>query len=234
MYFCDEKGDIKLYDRRENKVHLKFCADIDINCARLCLDQKEIFYGDSNGMIGRLDLRAEQHLIQKLKAYPNDDFGIHSLCLTGDSKNLIFGDSGGNIIYASLENNEEMKIIKKNKFHTGIVMNCEISKNKEYLVTSSTDHSMKIFSLEEEGSMKELHSINQHNGWVWGLQILMDSKMCITASSDSYLTIWDLKNGKLKKEVENDLAECLPESLDIFYIFIIQFIYLTSTIGRVI
>ena len=206
MYYCDEKGDIKILDLRESKPHLKFSAGIDINCATLAPNQYEIFYGDSNGIIGRLDLRTER-LTQKFKASPNDDFGIHSLTLTMDSGNLIFGDSGGNVVFASLEKEEDIKMLNKKRFHSGIVMNCEISKDKKFVVTSSTDHSIKIFTFEEGGEFLEHQSINQHNGWVWGLKILQDSQMFLAASSDSYITVWGMKDGKLVKEVENDIID---------------------------
>ena len=207
IYFCDEEGSIKLLDLRENKPHLKFSMDADINCASLAPNQSEIFYGDSNGFVGRFDLTTDK-LTQKFKASPNDDFGIYSLSLTGDEQSLVFGDSGGHVVFASLENPEAIKMVKKSKYHEGIVINCEISKDKKHVVTSSTDHSIKIFSFDEEsGSVKEVESFYQNNGWVWGLKMLNNMSMFLAVSSDSYITVWDIKEGKLIKETENDLIE---------------------------
>lgn len=210
IYYCDEQGTIKLLDLRENKAHLKFSADADINCASLAPNQSEIFYGDSDGFVGRFDLRTDQ-LTQKFKASPNDDFGIYSLSLTGDEESVVFGDSGGNVIFASLENPQKIKIVKKCKFHNGIVLNCEISKDKRHVVTSSTDHSIKIFSFDSEsGSVKETESFHQNNGWVWGLKMLNNMNMFLAVSSDSYITVWDIKKGKVIKETENDLIDGSP------------------------
>ena len=113
------------------------------------------------------------------------------------------------MIFASLDNPSAIKMVKKNKFHSGIVINCEISKDKKFVVTSSTDHSMKIFSFDEEnGIVKEINSFHQNNGWVWGLKILNNNNnMFLAVSSDSYITVWNMKEGKLVKETENDLIE---------------------------
>ena len=157
--------------------------------------------------MGRLDLVSEK-VTQKFKASPNDDFGIHALSLTGDQRSLVFGDSGGHVVFASLENPEAIKMVKKSRFHEGIVVNCEISKDKKHVVTSSTDHSMKVFGFEEEsGLVSEGRSFHQNNGWVWGLQMLNNMSMFLAVSSDSYITVWDVKEGRLIKETENDLAE---------------------------
>jgi WD40 repeat protein len=130
------------------------------------------------------------------------------LSLTGDEESLVFGDSGGNVIFASLENSQKIRIVKKSKFHDGIVLNCEISKDKKHVVTSSTDHSMKIFSFDEEtGTVKEIDSFHQNNGWVWGLRMLNNMTMFLAVSSDSYITVWDIKESKLIKETENDLID---------------------------
>lgn len=207
VFYGDEQGTIKLLDLRENKPHLKFSAEADINCASLAPNQSEIFYGDSNGFVGRFDLRTDQ-LTQKFKASPNDDFGIHALSLTGDEESLVFGDSGGNVVFASLENPQKIKIVKKGKFHQGIVLNCEIAKDKRHVITSSTDHSMKIFAFDgETGAVKQTESFHQNNGWVWGLKMLDNMNMFLAVSSDSFITVWDIAEGKVVKETENDLIE---------------------------
>ena len=128
--------------------------------------------------------------------------------MTGDEKSLVFGDSGGNVIFASLDNPSAIKMVKKNRFHGGIVINCEISKDKKFVVTSSTDHSMKVFSFDEEnGIVKEVNSIHQNNGWVWGLKMLNKKNMFLAVSSDSYITVWNINMSNAIKETENDLIE---------------------------
>jgi WD40 repeat protein len=124
----------------------------------------------------------------------------------------VFGDSGGQVVFASLENPEAIKMVKKSRFHDGMVINCEISKDKRHVVTSSTDHSMKVFSFDEDaGIVKEVKSFNQNNGWVWGLKMLSNMNMFLAVSSDSYITVWDIKEGKLIKETENDLNKSKGE-----------------------
>ena len=119
----------------------------------------------------------------------------------------MFGDSGGNVVFASLKNHEQIKMIKKKRFHNGIVINCKISLDKKSVVTSSTDQSVKIFSFQESGVIEEMATINQHNGWVWDLHILNDNKHFLTASSDSRITAWELSTGNFKKSAENDVSE---------------------------
>ena len=112
------------------------------------------------------------------------------------------------MIFASLDNPSHIKMVKKNRFHAGMVINCEISKDKKFVVTSSTDHSMKVFSFDEEnGIVKEVNSIHQNNGWVWGLKMLNKKNMFLAVSSDSYITVWDIHMSNAIKETENDLIE---------------------------
>ncbi len=73
------------------------------------------------------------------------------------------------------------------------ILKCSISPDVKTLATTSSDHTIKLWSMENKTLTKTLAG---HQRWVWDCAFSADSQYLVTASSDHTARLWELESSK--------------------------------------
>ena len=73
------------------------------------------------------------------------------------------------------------------------ILKCSISPDVKTLATTSSDHTIKLWSMENKTLSKTLAG---HQRWVWDCAFSADSQYLVTASSDHTARLWELARGE--------------------------------------
>ena len=73
------------------------------------------------------------------------------------------------------------------------ILKCCISPDVKTLATTSSDHTIKLWSMENRTLEKTLAG---HQRWVWDCAFSADSQYLVTASSDHTARLWELESSK--------------------------------------
>jgi len=116
---------------------------------------------------------------------------IYSINLSKDFKNIICCLSNKKIEIWDVETFKKVKVIQNiNSLVTNVVFNPE----KHYLIFTSDDYSIKIWSVLSEKICLKID--DAHNNNISSLKESPDGKKIITASEDNTLKVWEI-SGKL-------------------------------------
>ena len=77
--------------------------------------------------------------------------------------------------------------------HTLVIWTARFSPNNQYVVTSSTDGTAKLW---DAGSGRLLKSFIGHSAAVVSAEFSPDGKKIVTASADNSVKIWDIETGE--------------------------------------
>ena len=74
------------------------------------------------------------------------------------------------------------------------MLKCVLSPDCSYLVTASSDHTVKLWSVPDFTLVKTLAT---HQRWVWDCVFSADSSYLVTASSDRSARLWDIDKAEV-------------------------------------
>jgi len=176
-----------------------FQANAPVTCACLHPNQQEMVVGDQSGAIHIWNLQNDQSepIIPDPKASIQhvaiDPKGHHMAAVNNKGHCYVWALSSG-------EPKESSKLVPKNKIlaHEGrYSLCCQFSPDSSLLVTTSADHTAKLWRTSDFTLVQELTCPDQR--WVWDAAFTADSQYLITASSDCVARLWSLKTGEVRQ-----------------------------------
>jgi len=156
----------------------------------------------SNNVDARIwDLKTGK-LIKILNKYYGD---INSVGISADNKYIVSGSNDKTIkiwdldetvkITWDIKTGELIKSIKGDNW----VYSVAISSDSKYIVSGSSDDTIKIWNLN---TGKLIKTLKGHIGSVNSVAITKDNKYIVSGSSDNTIKIWNLNTGKLIKTLK--------------------------------
>ena len=197
-----------------------------INTVKLHLSQTDLFIGQQSGHIEVWDIRTNNVLKIQL---PLHDSSVQCLTLNPMHDLLAAIDNQGSCHIFSTSS-QNLKPILTWRAHTMYGLKCLFSPNGVYLVTTSADHTAKVWktsdllensknqsftsasSLMNSSSYSQVSNSNQappepyklytceNQRWVWDVAFSADSQFLFTASSDSVVRLWHVETAEMRRE----------------------------------
>jgi WD40 repeat protein len=189
-----------------------------VNCVAFNSDGTQLATACHDGTIRTWDIAKGQQ-IRQINAHTTPAVShVYCVAWSPDGKQLVSGSydrslklwdaSNGNLI-------REFKPYKEKEFdkgHRDGVFCAAFTKDGKFLVTGSSDHTVKIWNVADGSVARELTNPNlkpppagpaqppqAHPGWVYDLRITPDGQRLVTAGNApklrGYLAVWNLADG---------------------------------------
>ena len=115
----------------------------------------------------------------------------------GDEGSAAPGMSGNSLPGQQQQQQQHMTTmfepLHKLQAHDGYILKCLISPDVNFICTTSSDHTAKLWSLDGFQLMRTLRG---HQRWVWDVVSSVDAAYLVTASSDTQARLWDVNTGE--------------------------------------
>lgn len=201
MYTGGEDCSAKIWDLRSRTLHVSriFQVSTPVNCACLHPNQAELFVGDQSGVIHIWDVKTEhnEQLIPEpeasIQSIAIDPEGTYMAAVNNKGKVYVWRLSGGTGDTPVLLT-PTRSIVAHNKY----ALKVKFSPDSTMMITTSADHTAKIWKTADFQQMTELRDSNQR--WVWDVAFSADSQHVITGSSDNVARLWSVETGEVKRE----------------------------------
>merc|ERR1712002_1238122 len=82
--------------------------------------------------------------------------------------------------------------------HNKFALKVYFSPDSTLMMTTSADHTAKVWKTADFSLMTELKTPTQR--WVWDAAFSADSQFVITGSSDNVARLWSVETGEVKRE----------------------------------
>lgn len=129
---------------------------------------------------------------KELKRFDDHDGWVKAVTfLPGDKTALSAG--GGDVYLWNLETGEKLHTFKG---HTAEISALAVSEDKKWIVTASSDRTVRLWNLE---TRKAGPVLKGHRGPVNGVAFSMDGKTVYSASNDGTLRTWNSRTGAFKR-----------------------------------
>jgi G protein beta subunit-like protein len=232
MYSTGEDGTIRIWDLRSRNVQAQKLqpANCSINCVSLHPNQIELISGDQNGSIHVWDIRSDT----KESIVVDHDISVQHLDIEAEGSSLACVDNKGNCYVYRLTANDKSRSSLKRRLklsaHSKYALKCRFSPDSTLLVTSSADHTAKIWRTADllpitskeademtssattivssglppwptyENLSPQMVLKNANQRWVWDVAFSLDSQFLITGSSDNVARLWNINTGDNVRE----------------------------------
>jgi WD40 repeat protein/pimeloyl-ACP methyl ester carboxylesterase len=124
----------------------------------------------------------------ELKTFERHGFGINSMAVLPDGKQVIYAD-GPMLILQKADTGE---VIQTLEGHSGQVNSVAVLPGGGRFISASYDATLKLWDLETGGVIQTLESHSYHNDQATSVAVFPDGKRAISASSNGILKLWDL------------------------------------------
>jgi len=204
MYTGGEDCSARIWDlKMRNQGNLScqriFQANAPVTCVCLHPNQQEMVVGDLSGVIHIWNLQNDQ----SEPIIPDPKASIQHICIDPQGHYMAAVNNRGHCYVWALSSGgpkESTKLHPKNKIlaHEGrYSLCCQFSPDSSLLVTTSADHTAKLWRTSDFTLVQEVTCPDQR--WVWDAAFTADSQYLITASSDSVARLWSLKTGEVQQ-----------------------------------
>lgn len=180
------------------------------NAVQLNSNGVEIFVGQQFGHINVWDIRFSHATpeVRISQEHPSIAIGIQSISLVDNILAAIDNIGRVHIYYPA----QTLTFYRSWKAHSRYGLKCIFSSNGEYLVTTSADHTAKVWktcdilnlgesNLHQQQPLEPYKIITAPNQrWVWAAEFSEDSQFLVTASSDSVVRLWHLESAEIRRE----------------------------------
>jgi G protein beta subunit-like protein len=195
LYSGSEDGTVKIWDIRTPGFFQRNYSSPNksaINTVIVHPNQAELIGGDEKGSLFVWDLTANKcsHRIAPLE----EKNAIRSVSLSSNTELLAAATNKGIVYIYRLDKAEKFKLTHKIAAHNGYVLKCLFSPDVNYLATTSSDKTIKIWDCTNNFTLSKV--LTGHDGWVWDCAFSADSAYLISGSSDKRAKLWDIKSGR--------------------------------------
>lgn len=199
---------------RKNQSQRMYESESAVNSVKLHSNQVELFIGQQFGHINIWDIRYNNAtpMVRLTQQHPSIYTSVQCLSLNPIEDYLAAIDNVGHVhIFTPAQT---LKPFRSWEAHSKYGIKCLFSPNGEYLVTTSADHTAKVWRTcditnynpedlqQQQDTMlapyKVLTSENQK--WVWDVAFSADSQFLVTASSESVVRLWHVESAETRRE----------------------------------
>ncbi|VDO97583.1 unnamed protein product [Soboliphyme baturini] len=202
MFTGGEDNSARIWDLRNRNLQCQriFQVNTPVNCVCLHPNQVELFVGDQSGTIHLWDLRTD-HNEQLL---PEQNASIQCLDVDPEGTMLAAVNNKGmcylwNLI-SGIAANESTRLNPKIRVqvHQRYALKCKFSPDSTLLLTTSADHTAKVWKTADFSELSVLTVPGQK--WVWDCAFTLDSQYALTCSSDNAVRLWRIEGGAPVRE----------------------------------
>ncbi|KAJ1659954.1 TOR complex subunit lst8 [Dispira simplex] len=197
-----EDGIIRIYDfPKTNHVRRNLENKCSINDLKIHPEQDMLITADQKGYLKLWNLRDNSI---ECAITPEEDVPLRSVAVARDCSLLVVTNNKGRCFlyrWPDPSNRSKLELVIQFDAHNKYALRCCLSRNLQYLATSSADLSAKLWKLNGT-SVELMHVLLDHEGWVWDMAFSDDSEYLVTASSDQKLRVWKVSSGELTRTIE--------------------------------
>ncbi|XP_047486512.1 target of rapamycin complex subunit lst8-like isoform X2 [Penaeus chinensis] len=201
MFTGGEDSTAKIWDLRSRNLHVSriFQVSAPVNCACLHPNQAELFVGDQSGVIHIWDVKTEHNE----QLIPEPDASIQSIAIDPEGTYMAAVNNKGKCYVWRLSGGTgdtpiTLTPTKSLLAHNKYALKVKFSPDSTMMVTTSADHTAKIWKTADFSQMTELRDSSQR--WVWDVAFSADSQHVVTGSSDNTARLWSVETGEVKRE----------------------------------
>lgn len=188
---------------RKNQSQRMHESESSVNSVKLHTNQVELFIGQQLGHINVWDIRysGATSMVRLSQQHPSVYTSIQCLSLNPQDDMLAAIDNIGNVHIFS---QSSLTLLNTWKAHSKYGIKCLFSPNGKYLVTTSADHTAKVWKTCDivVGNFTAPYQIltSENQRWVWDVAFSADSQFLVTASSDSVVRLWHVESAETRRE----------------------------------
>lgn len=208
MYTGGEDEKVRLWDLRMRNLQCQrtFHAGAIVNSVKLHPNQQELLIGDANGHVHVWNLSSDWHQIlfnekeASIQCVDIDPGGTTIAAIT--NKGTCYTSSFASTSqedWALLSLFKDGISIKKAQAHKKYGLKCKFSPDSKLLVTTSADHTAKLWDATSTESEPVSNFTVEGQRWVWDVAFSADSQYMFTASSDGVAKLWSIPDAEVKR-----------------------------------
>mmetsp|Transcript_32623 Transcript_32623/g.45270 ORF Transcript_32623/g.45270 Transcript_32623/m.45270 type:complete len:316 (+) Transcript_32623:173-1120(+) len=195
LFSGSEDGTVKLWDVRAQGCQREYESRAAVNSVVLLPNQEELLSADQNGNIRVWDLTANACSCELV---PEVGTAVRSLSASADGSLVVAANNNGTCYVWRLQRGARLTThfepFHKLQAHNSYILKCLISPDGRYLVTTSSDSTVKLWNMD--GFTLE-RTLKGHQRWVWDCVFSVDAAFLVTASSDATARLWEVSSGEI-------------------------------------
>jgi len=203
MYSGSDDGMVKVWDLRNPGSSRDFSYTDPCTCVTLHPNQKHLFCTYQNGTVRILDTQSQINVDVPEFVPSTGDSSLQCIDIDPSGRYCCVVNTDGMCFIYSLNDLKEPKLIKEWKAHEKYVLKCLYSPDGQLLVTSSADHTAKIWQVNNDHREYLLDkTLTGHQRWVWDCAFGHDTSTTylFTVSSDHVARLWDVARGQTVRQ----------------------------------
>jgi len=200
MYSGSDDGMVKIWDLRNPASSRDFSYTDPCTGVVLHPNQRHLFCTYQNGTVRILDTQPQISTDVPEFIPSTGDTSLQSVDIDPTGRFCALVNTEGMCFIYSLIDLKHPKLIKEWKAHDKYILKCLFSPDCQYLVTTSADHTAKIWQVNNEFQLeKQLHG---HQRWVWDCAFGNDpsTTYLFSVSSDHVARQWDVARGQTVRQ----------------------------------